>query len=301
MMRLGFKKIKFIVILSKLFNWIIYILFTITVVFGGYCAVRAYAFDQFIIPTNSMQPTLIPGDRVIVNKFIAGARIYESYDFSAGAIMKSYRTRGYRAIKPNDILIFNFPINWDKNQIEFKINYVYGKRCIGSPGDTVSIIDCYFHNNNYEGLLGVQEQQYCLSQTPDSLLQPDLLGSISPSGIHPQWTIKNFGPLYVPRQGDVIELKSENYSLYRLIIEFETGQQLSADAGAVRLNGIPIERYIFRKNYYFLCGDNVLDSSDSRYWGFVPEEFVVGVVSRITYSKDRITDEFRWDRWMKGL
>ena len=298
---LGDVEIKFETILSNLFHWIIYILFTLMLLFGGYFALRAYAFDQFIIPTNSMQPTLIPGDRVIVNKFIAGARIYDSYDFSEGVRIQSHRTRGYRTIRTNDILIFNFPINWTKNRIEFKINYVYGKRCIGSPGDSISIIDGYFYNNNYKSFLRVQEQQYRLSQIPDSLLQPHLLRAFSPSGLHTKWTIENFGPLYVPRQGDVIKLGSHNHLLYQLIIEFETGQRLTEDKGVIKLNGIPIEGYIFRKNYYFLCGDNVLDSNDSRYWGFVPEEFIVGVVTRIVYYRNLLTEEFKWDRWMRKL
>ena len=93
--------------------------------------------------------------------------------------------------------------------------------------------------------------------------------------------------------------KEDGWSLIPSITE--TGKQLALDAGGLRLGGEPIDSYVFRGDYYFFCGDRVLDSNDSRYWGFVPEEFIVGVVTRITYSRDRESGEFRWDRLLKGV
>ncbi|MFR9519115.1 MAG: S26 family signal peptidase, partial [Rikenellaceae bacterium] len=78
--------------------WILYVAIAIMFVIFGYFAVRIYVADQFIIPTGSMQPTLIPGDRVIVNKLIAGARIYDEFDFRDGVPMKSHRTWGLREV-----------------------------------------------------------------------------------------------------------------------------------------------------------------------------------------------------------
>ncbi|MFI3306512.1 MAG: signal peptidase I [Rikenellaceae bacterium] len=268
-------------------------------VIAGYFAVRIYIVDQFVIPTGSMQPTLIPGDRVIVNKLIAGARIYDEYDFSEGTPMKSHRTRGLREVRHNDIVIFNFPLNRKRNKIEFELNYVYGKRCVGMPGDSVSIVDGFYRNNNYDGIIGVAEEQQRLSDRPDSLIRKNVLRSMSPNGAVPRWTIKNFGPLYVPRSGDEIAVTRYDLNLYKRLIEFETGEAIQVIDGEIFLGNEPIDKYRFSKNYYFCCGDNVLDSNDSRNWGFVPEEFIVGVVSRITYSRNRETNEFRWDRLMK--
>ncbi len=76
--------------------------------------------------------------------------------------------------------------------------------------------------------------------------------------------------------------------------------ELSED-GTIWIGGEEITSYRFDGNYYFMCGDNVSSSNDSRYWGFVPEEFIVGVVSRIIFSRDRVTDEFRWDRLLKSV
>ena len=184
----------------------------------------------------------------------------------------------------------------------FKINYVYAERCIGLPGDTVRIRNGYFRNNNYDGVLGVEEEQRRLSETPDSLIADNVIHAFPFDFRHYGWTVKEFGPLYVPRAGGQVMLDTVNFQLYRLVIEYETGEKLRVDAQRrLTLGGKPIDSYTFQGNYYFFCGDQVLNSNDSRYWGFVPEEFIVGVVTRITYSRDRESGEFRWDRLLKSL
>lgn len=281
---------------------VMYAFIGIGVLIGLFIAMRVYVVDQFVIPTDSMRPTLIPGDYVIVNKLIAGARIYDRLDFKDGDPLECHRTRGISRIKHNDIVIFNFPINRRKYRIEFKINYVYGKRCIGLPGDTVEIRNGYFKNNNYDGIFGVEEEQRSLSETSDSLLANNVIHAFPFDFRHYRWTIKEFGPLYVPRKGGIVALDAVNFQLYRLVIEYETGKRLAVDAdNRLTLGGEPIDNYTFQGNYYFCCGDHVLDSNDSRYWGFVPEDFIVGVVTRITYSRDRINGAFRWDRLLKSL
>ena len=106
----------------------------------------------------------------------------------------------------------------------------------------------------------------------------------------------------MPRKGGLVTLDTINFRLYRLVIEYETGKKLRMNAQRqLTLGGEPIAEYIFQGNYYFFCGDQVLNSNDSRYWGFVPEEFIVGVVTRITYSRDRESGEFRWDRLLKKV
>ncbi len=279
--------------------WICYIAFAVMFAIGGYFAMRIYVVDQFIIPTSSMQPTLIPGDRVVVNKLITGARIYDEFDFGEGVPMKSHRTKGLRKVQHNDIIVFNFPLNFKKQKIEFEINYLYCKRCIGMPGDSVSIVDGFYRNNNFDGIFGVESKQQQLSQMPDTLIPQYLKYVMSPNGVKPRWTIVNSGPLYIPRAGDEIEIDRCNVNLYKRLMEFETGSKITIQEGKVMLADKQIEHYTFARNYYYCCGDNVLNSSDSRYWGFVPEEFIVGVVSHITYSRNRETNEFDWHRMMR--
>lgn len=269
--------------------------------YGAWLAVRAFLFDQFITPTESMEPTLLPGDRIIVDKTIMGARIYTDFNFNPdGGELKSFRTRGRRRIQPDDIIVFNFP-HHDK-KISFVINNVYAKRCIGTPGDTVWIEDGVFRNSNYPGDIGIIELQRQLGEVPDSLFDPRILGAI-PRTRHVPWTIKNLGPLYLPRTGDRIPITAKEGAVYRMILEWETGRQIEVDweRNLTLADGKPLEWHTFRHGYYFMCGDNVANSSDSRYWGLVPEEYITGVVTLLSYSRDPRTGKYRKDRFLKHL
>lgn len=262
--------------------------------------VRAFVCDQFVVPSESMLPTLIPGDRILVNKLIAGARIYRSFDFAEGAPLRSFRLPGLRKVRVNDVVVFNVPHGYDRDRIEFRINYVYAKRCVGTPGDSVSIRNGYLRNNRHEGPVGDRERQRLLAETPDSAIPPTVLRAMPFDDSLFGWTIRNLGPLYVPRAGAKIALNLRNFRLYKPLVEYETGGSLSFDGRTARLDGKPLADYVFRKNYYFFCGDNVPNSKDSRYWGFAPEEFIIGVVKRISYSEEPFSGRRRPERrWKK--
>ena len=105
-----------------------------------------------------MLPTLEPGDRIWVNKLLYGPRIYKSLNFEAHAPVKCFRLPGLRKIRPGDVICFNYPLGYDRwTVIEFRINYVYCKRVVGTPGDTIGISDGITWNNNYKGIIGVLE------------------------------------------------------------------------------------------------------------------------------------------------
>ncbi len=267
--------------------------------YGLWILTRVFLFDQFITPTESMMVTLMPGDRIIVNKTIAGARIYSDFDFKKeGVELKSWCTRARRHVMPNDIVVFNFPLH--NGKINFVINNVYAKRCIGTPGDSVSIVSGFFHNSNYPGLIGLEKAQDAFHNMPDSVFPPEAFSTL-PWDRHFTWTIKDFGPLYLPRKGDYMKLTAKEGCEYRMILEWETGKTIMYDweKNQVFADDKPLEHHVFKHGYYFLCGDNVSNSNDSRYWGLVPEEYIVGVVSRISYSIDPKTGKYRKDRFLK--
>ena len=257
-------------------------------VVGGACLYglhllrRAFVADKFIIPSDSMRPTLVPGDEVWVNKLLMGARIYTDFHFSKqGVQLQSFRTRGLRPITYNDIVVFNRANHG--GTIKFIINYVYCKRVVGLPGDSVSIVDGHYRNNNYGGQLGLEAMQRRLQATPDNLLRRRRLLRSLPRNPHVRWTIRNFGPMYVPRKGDVMAVTPKSATIYKTILKWETGKDIDVDweAGKVLADGKPFRRYRFSHNYYFVAGDNVLNSDDSRYFGPVPEEYIVGIVSKV--------------------
>lgn len=230
---------------------------------------RIFIADRFIIPTESMSPTLVPGDQVWVNKLLFGPRIYKSFNFEDHAPLKCLRLPGLRKIGPGDVICFNYPLGYNQwTVIEFKINYVYCKRVVGTPGDTIGVKDGITWNNNYEGTIGVLENQMNIHDTPDSILWRTTFMATMPF-TRPMWTIKNFGPLYIPEKGVTIELDSIGRAIYGPVIEYETGSWPADD----------MTSHTFKNNYYFALGDNSLESQDSRYWGFIPEDFIIGIVA----------------------
>lgn len=256
--------------------------------FGIVLKYLAWAFigDKYTIPTLSMAPTLNEGDKIVVNKLLMGARIYTDFNFDAdGVALQSFRTKGLRSPMHNDIVVFNRP--YHKGAIKFVINEVYCKRIVALPGDTLSIKKGVYCNNNYEGVLGLESEQSRLSMFSDSML---LLNTYD-IGVFKgnlDWTIKDFGPYYVPRAGDLINITSKEAVLYKPLLEWELGKKISYDwiNNSVYADGEILTQHRFLHNYYFMAGDNVLDSNDSRYWGLVPEEYIVGIVNLI-YSKEK--------------
>lgn len=268
---------------------------------AGWLLLRIFVCDQFVVPSDSMTPTLIAGDRILADKLIAGARIYKKLEFGKDIPLRSFRMPGWRRVGVNDVVVFNAPRGYERGRIEFRINYVYSKRCVGSPGDSVSVRGGWFRNNRHRGPIGDSMQQRRLAATPDSLIPRRVLRAMPQDDRLFGWTIKEFGPLYVPRAGARVALDERNFKLYKQVIEYETGGKLRYAEGRVLLDDAPLSEYTFRGNYYFFCGDNVLDSKDSRYLGFVPEEFIIGVVRRIRYSEDPHTGKRRRERWWKKV
>ena len=229
---------------------------------------RVFIAEKFIIPSNSMMPTLIPGNKIWVNKLLYGARIYTSLKFEDHAPLKCFRIPGLRKIHPGDVICFNYPLGYNQwTVIEFKINYVYCKRVVGVPGDTIGVKDGITWNNNYSGTIGVLDQQMMINNTPDSILWRTAFMATMPF-TRPMWTIKNFGPMYVPQKGVTIELDSIGRAIYGPVIQYETGSWPADD----------MTSHTFQHDYYFAFGDNSLESQDSRYWGFIPEDFIIGIV-----------------------
>lgn len=117
-----------------------------------------------------------------------------------------------------------------------------------------------------------------------------------------RWTRDNFGPLWIPSRGASVELDLRNLPLYSRIISVYEGNDLQVKDGEIFINGEKATSYTFRQNYYFMMGDNRHNSADSRYWGFVPEDHVVGkpVVVWFSSDKDRsFPSNIRWNRILK--
>lgn len=250
----------------------------IPLLFGLWLLLRAFVCDYFTIPTFSMYPTLKPGDEVIVNKLLMGARIYNDFHFDEkGVELKSWRTKGIRSIGHNDIVVFNYPYhNW---QVNFVINHVFCKRVMALPGDTISIVDGFYRNNNYEEVLGLEDEQIKYADLPESECWKKYVQTY-PYDKNIKWTAYHFGPMYIPRKGDVMNITPYEATLYKMILAWETGEPIECDweSNIVWAGDKHLTQHQWQHDYYFMAGDNVLDSDDSRFWGVVPEEYIVGIV-----------------------
>ncbi|MFW6268333.1 MAG: signal peptidase I, partial [Marinilabiliaceae bacterium] len=126
---------------------------------------------------------------------------------------------------------------------------------------------------------------------------------VFPYSQHFSWSRDNYGPLVIPEKGASVEITPRNILLYERIIVNHEGNSLEVKDNQVYINGEPADEYTFEMDYYFMMGDNRHKSADSRYWGFVPEDHVVGkpILVWLSLDKDKTFPlNIRWNRFFKN-
>ncbi len=390
--------------------------------------VHAYFIQPMVIPTGSLEKTLLIGDFLLVSKFHYGARvpmtpiaapmvhdtlpIVHTPSYLKKPQLPYFRLPGFTKVNRSDIVVFSWPIDTVRyfrdpsnirvdKPIDKKSNYV--KRCVGIPGDELSIVDGYVHINgkrlelppraktqysnrvySSKGVsskllaqVGVREFQRTyatqnLNQNQANVLINNGLGvynnpsggylilsdskgidpslirqlglglqeiidrerdailtdamaaelqsqaqidsvvkSLEPKGVYDSsvfphsnaypWNRDQFGPITIPSKGSKVSLNTTNISLYKAIITDYEGHSLKIVGNRIEIDGMETTEYSFAKDYYWMMGDNRHNSEDSRYWGFVPDDHIVGKPIFIWMSIEGINDGIsnwrpRWDR-----
>jgi signal peptidase I len=126
----------------------------------------------------------------------------------------------------------------------------------------------------------------------------DSVTTVYPYSPYWRWQVDNFGPIWIPAKGATLTLTPQNYPIYERAIRVYEHNKFEMHDGKFWLNDQPVTQYTFRMNYYWMMGDNRHESQDSRYWGFVPEDHIVGEAALIWMSWDH---GVRWRRLFKKI
>lgn len=263
---------------------------------------QVFCFTSFKIPSDSMEPSLLSGDRILVSKFALGARLFDVFAILRSESVSIHRIPGLGAINRNDVLVFNFPypVRWDS--IGFDVMRYYVKRCIALPGDTIEIRNGFYQIGGVGEELGNRQVQKILSSLSDSTVRKQgVVFDTFPWSGKLGWTIKEFGPLPVPSKGQLVKLDDTAWLLYRQLVGWEQKKWLELRGDTVLLGDSIVTEYRFQENYYFVSGDKMLNSQDSRYWGLLPEAYIVGKALWVWKSIDPGTGKIRWKRVFKKI
>ena len=261
--------------------------------------IRLFLCNFYVIPSNSMEPTILPGDFILADKCTYGARIFTALKFEPNEDPPMIHVPGFRPVRRNDILVFNYPYCGTWDTIRMNLEKIYVKRCIGIPGDSVSAIGGFYHVRGLTDTVGYIPGQKQLVRHRSTLDSVIIKAVAFDESFH--WDIFDFGPFYIPAAGTEIALTPQNFKLYHRQITYETGLPVLMYDSVVYIGDIPALTYTFRHNWYFVAGDNVMNSQDSRYIGLIPQAYIIGRAAMILSSKDAYTGKRRWNRTMKQI
>ena len=344
---------------SKTREWVDAIVFAVVAA----TLIRWLFLEAFTIPTPSMENSLLVGDFLFVSKMHYGARTPKTPlqmplthqkiwgtdipSYVDWIQLPQYRLPGFSDVERGDVVVFNFPTE-HQYPTDLKTNYI--KRCIGTPGDVIEVINrqvsvngevyddppgvqykyvveatqtinqrvfekydiqerdiTRFPNNIYgidttpEAAAGLAELPFIRTVKPDTKPKGQANLRIYPPGDERfPWNADFFGPLEVPAEGQQIELTEENLVKYEYVIKYYEGhEEVENRDGKLYIDGAAIDTYTFQQDYYFMMGDNRHNSEDSRFWGFVPEDHIVGKAFFIWLSVDANKSFFSKIRWRR--
>lgn len=348
------------------------------IVFAVFCAtfIRWIFMEAYVIPTGSMERSLLIGDFLFVSKAEYGPRTpqtplqvplthqkiwgTEIPSYLPLVSLPSYRLPSFGIVERNDVVVFNYPYNDHYNQrpdgdyhpMDLKTHYI--KRCVAISGETIEIknTQVYINGEASENPPLMQHQyfartnenirerifekynistkrdvqrisggyiinvskdvanefeklQFVESVTLQQYPEGQLERGIFPKNDYFPWNRDDFGPLKVPESGMTIEVNKDNLAMYGgTIASYDGNESVEVGEETLTVNGEQVTSYTFNKDYYFMMGDNRHASDDSRYWGFVPEDNIVGEASFIWMSFDAdasFINKIRWNRLFNGI
>ena len=300
--------------------------------FAGAIAVvlllRGFAFTSCLIPSTGMENSLFQGERILVNKWSYGLRLPLMSLFS-------YHRWCERSVRQQDVVVFNNPAAIGQPTIDRREIYI--SRCIGTPGDTL-LVDSLFSVSSPEAQLNPDKKRLytypaAKEQLVTSLMQTlsitndGLMGSNDSTHVRSfsryeyylleqaisdqNWiqpltekSEKELKPLIVPGKGKALRVYPWNITLLRNTLVMHEGKQAEIKNDTLYIDGKPTQHCFFTKDYYWMASNNSVNLSDSRLFGFVPQDHIIGKASLIWFSKEKgtgIFDGYRWNRLFQSV
>lgn len=252
--------------------WVKTIIWSLTVV----TIINGLALASFVVPTGSMESTVLAGEFLFVNKFVFGPSTPQIIPF-LNQPLPYYKLPPVIAPKQGDVIVFVFPGNRDV--VKPTAFEYYLKRCVAAAGDVLQIKGGRVFVNGTE--YSLPEHAQFMGWTPEQrvmVCDADREATFPPGK---GYTRDDYGPIRIPKEGDMIALTPENFREWAVFIARE-GHIVDAAMGTI--DGKPATSYTVKRDYVFGMGDNRDNSLDSRFWGFIPEEDVVGTPMIVYWS-----------------
>lgn len=300
--------------------------------FAGVIAVvlllRGFAFTSCLIPSTGMENSLFQGERILVNKWSYGLRVPLMSLFS-------YHRWCERSVRQQDVVVFNNPAAIGQPTIDRREIYI--SRCIGTPGDTL-LVDSLFSVSSPEAQFNPDKKRlYSYPATKEQLItslmqtlsitNDGLMGSNDSTHVRSfsryeyylleqaisdqNWiqpltekSEKELKPLIVPGKGKALRVYPWNITLLRNTLVMHEGKQAEIKNDTLYIDGKPTQHCFFTKDYYWMASNNSVNLSDSRLFGFVPQDHIIGKASLIWFSKEKgtgIFDGYRWNRFFQSV
>lgn len=283
---------------------------------------RSFVFTSCLIPSAGMENSLFRGERILINKWSYGLRLPLMSLFS-------YHRWREREVEKEDIVVFNNPASTTQPVIDRR--EVFISRCVGVPGDTL-LIDSLFTIVSSQNVAGpdrkrlytypkTREKQLdsllsILSITPNELMGQDSVNNVRSFSRYEYYLLEQamngsnwiqplesdrekqvVNPLIIPRKGMAVRVYPWNRTLLRNTLVLHEGKHAEIKNDTLYVDGHPAQHCYFSKDYYWMVSNNSVNLSDSRLFGLVPQDHIIGKASLIWFSKESNTNLFEGYRW----
>jgi signal peptidase I len=243
-------------------------------ILGIFLVLNSFVIASFEVPTGSMENEIMTGEFLLVNKFVWGGTTPRTIPLT-NIKLPHFKLPALWSVERGDVIVFAFP--GMRDEVDPEVFAYYLKRAVAIAGDTLEIKNRILYVNG--NLAPIPRNMKFNS----GIVKP--LGYGDPR-IFPQgepFNEDNYGPIRIPKKGDVIELNSSNFDKWKIFIQRENHLAELKDV-KVLIDGNEVTSYTVGRDYVFGMGDNRDNSLDSRFWGFVPVEEIIGTPLIVYWS-----------------